>query len=282
MMGEDDEEEIIEKPNPKKKDLLAEDIKKAKMRAENTPDFASDEIEDEEEKQAENTAPEAPMMTPEERWEDLKNKTPGERKTFIKEHAKKLSPEDYVYTFPNGEKGNLDFAGIQDAGQLIERLMELPYIENQLGEKIPTDTLINIIYDRMLNRENESKDWTKITLKHGLREAVYRVNEDYMQGLEYKNLAGLDFSGVQSVEDLKAELRRYGAQPNKFGQQIPADLIIQNIEKENYKDVPSPIAHKLAEILKREQAQGGASRAPQKKKGFGGFISKAKSWFSRK
>lgn len=259
---------------------------------EHTPDFIDDEPDNEEEAVVENpekkfraiesqreVEEQVPIITPEEKEGEYSQKTPEQRKEYIKAHAPKLSEEDYRYVGPDGIERRLDFTGVQTLDQLVKNINSLPYIENQKGEKIPSETLISLIYDRVLNRDDSLKDWTKITLRHGLREAVYRVTEDFMQEPEYKNLVGLNLDGITSVEEFKNALRMYGFRPNQFGLHVPVHHIISHIEKGNYNELPPSIAYKLAELLRKEERE---KQTKQKSPIWQKPFSKIKSWFKRK
>jgi len=168
--------------------------------------------------------------------------TPEERQRYITEHAPQLERNDML----NSKGEIVDFSEAKNLEELIEMIRTEGSIKNNVGEEIPADALINCIYDRLLNRNDELKDWTKITLRHRLREMVYRFAEDYMKTQEFKALEGLDLQHIHTLQELEDALI-------KRNDVIDAQGVMKAIQKEEYDALPRPLYFKARFLIEEEK-----------------------------
>ena len=192
-----------------------------------------------------------------------------ERQEYITQNAPKMAEGDMISE--NGE--TLNFATAQNLDDLIDMIEKEGSIKNNVGQEIPAKAIINCIYDRLLNRNSEDKDWTKITLRHRLREMVYRFAEEYMETNEFKSLEGLDLEKPKTLEELTNTLLNFDAIPDSKGNMVTSETIVNYINHDRLDFLPSPIKHKVQYLKQLE----GTNKKPFWKKS----ISKIKSFFGR-
>lgn len=216
--------------------------------------FPDDEVE---------TPPEPQKIIPQKEKKEYAQMSSEERQQYITEHAPQMGPEDMLNT--RGEM--VDFGEAKTLDELIEMIRNEGVIKNNVGEEIPAESLISCIYDRLLNRNEESKDWTKITLRHRLREMVYRFAEEYMKTEEFKALEGLNLETIHTLDELREELV-------KRNDVIDADGILQAIKREEFDTLPEPLKAKARILHEQEKLVQPQSRLKKAFKRFGSFFSR--------
>ena len=252
-----------------------ETLAQAREEALHHADYANDNPENEEaETKSElEVEKEDPILTLEEK-QTYGKLNPQERQKFITKEIKDqvhLTEEDFET--PDGRE--LDFGSAHNLEQLIRMIGQEDVIKNGLGEEIESATIINLIYDRVLNRNDRNRDWTTITLRHRLREMVYRLTEEYMQQPEYLGLAGLNLQEASSREQLTNLIRERKDAIDAQGNKINGATLAHYIEIGRYDLVPVPLRYKLNTLLKQEKEE--EDKKPVWKKA----ISRVARWFGR-
>jgi len=184
--------------------------------------------------------------------------------------------------FTNAKGERVDFRDAKDYHQLIEMVSQEGVIVNQLGTRLPAETVINLIYKLTYQDLNnfQKEDWTNITLRHGLREAVADLISKYKKSDEFKSLVGLDLSGARDIDELKELLAIRGELIDATGQPLSADRAIEYINRGYLSFLPEPIRFKVIEINKQsiDDSTQVEEKTEQKKSWFGRTISKLKFW----
>src|SRR3990167_8090875 len=133
------------------------------------------------------------------------------RESFLPEHEEldepvevksPLSAADFA---PENKPGEIDdFSQANDYHQLVEMIMREGSITNQLGQELPAETVINLIYKLTYQdlKNYQKADWTNITLRHNLRATVAKLIDEYKKTDEFKALAGLDLSAASTIEEV--------------------------------------------------------------------------------
>jgi hypothetical protein len=178
------------------------------------------------------------------RPEDWPYLSKEEREKYIAQQAPKLDEKD----FKNDVGEHIDFSSAQNIEQLIRMVENQKYIINQKGERVPADTVTDLIYDRVLNRASFNKDWTKITLRHRLRETVYKLAEEYMSRSEFAGLANMDLEKVNSLDNLKTVLREYEMLPDINGKITSSEIMIDHLDKGRIDLLPIPLQYKVLHL----------------------------------
>jgi len=150
----------------------------------------------------------------------------------------------------NVDGDTVDFGLAQDYHQLIEMITREGVIKNQLGEAMPAEQVINLIYKLTYQDLNNFKkeDWTRITLRHRLRETVAKLIYEYKKSEEFKALVGLDLSGARDIETVINLIAQKKRLIDVQGNMVGADLIIDHIKNGHLHLLPEPIRYKIIEL----------------------------------
>jgi len=217
-------------------------------------------------------------------WKKLLKKEDKEK--YISELAPKLPEKDFL----NDVGEHVDFSSAQNIEQLIRMVENQKYIINGIGERVPADIVTDLIYDRVLNRQSFNKDWTKITLRHRLRETAYRLAEEYMQRPEFAGLANLDLEKINSVDNLKIVLQEHDMLPDINGKMLASETIIKYIEVGRFDLLPMPLQYKVKHLQKQNTRQQDKVintkldqmvNTPTLKDRFSNTVSRFTSWLKR-
>lgn len=184
-------------------------------------------------------------------------------------NAPDMNREDFLTR--NGRY--VDYTAAETLPQLVNLLREVGEVTNNNDQTIEADTIINLIYEYIYQPK---PDWTKITLRHRLRETVYALIEKYKKTPEYlNNLSQVGLFNINNLQDLKAEIikKSFWTLPN--GLTVGNQTIISLIDNGLINDLPGPIREKVISLNK----VSASSAQPPKKEGWGARI---KSWFSKK
>ncbi len=185
-------------------------------------------------------------------WDALKTKEEArlqENQQIIKEKAPVLSEENFLTK--SGDY--VDFSQAKSIPEIIEQLAELGEIQHGNGESIqtvPAEQIITLIYDRLYN---PYADWTKITLRHRLRESIYRLAEDFRKTPDYlNNLNASQYLKVDSLDELKSSLEDEEALTAANGQTMTGSQAIAAIEKGYLDSLPPQLRFKVMTLNKQD------------------------------
>lgn len=233
------------------------------------------------------------------------SETDGSEKTsdeivekIVEEYAPENKPSQPDYSKPpkleladmlNEEGEVIDFSKARSYHELIEMITREGKIKNQLGQEIPAETVINLIYKLTYQdlKNYQKEDWTNITLRHKLRETVAKLIYDYKKTDEFRALAGLDLSGASSIDEVIGLVSYKGRLIDAQGNYVDASTIIDHIQEGHLHLLPEPIRFKIIEINKFESEKP-IAQLPEKKlepkpgksffNRFGNTLSKLKFW----
>lgn len=177
----------------------------------------------------------------------------------------------------------LDFSQAQSYPELIDMISKEDYIVNQLGQKIPAETVINLIYRLTYQdiRNYQKEDWTNITLRHNLRAAVANLIRDYKRTPEFRALMGLDLSGAKTVEEIFELIRQKKQLVDANGKLTDAQTIISYIQQGHLHALPSSLKYKIIEINKQQSLQEMQARQAQEVKPKEGWGKKFKTGLAK-
>lgn len=190
-------------------------------------------------------------------------------KVKLFDNAPDMTKKDFLT--PEGRY--VDFTAAGSLPELVNIIREVGSITNNNGQQLEGDTVINLIYEYIYQPK---PDWTKITLRHRLREAVYALIEKYKKTPEYlNNLGQVGLFNINSLHDLKAEIikKSFWTLPN--GLSVGNQTIISLIDNGLINDLPGPIREKVISLNKTSFA----TAKTEKKEGWG---AKIKSLFTKK
>ena len=189
----------------------------------------------------------------------------------------------------NKEGEIVDFSQASSYHELIEMLTREGTITNQLGQELPAETVINLIYKLTYQdlRNYQKEDWTNITLRHNLRAAVARLIYEYKESDEFKALVGLDLSSAQTIDQVVNLINQKERLIDAEGNLVGKDDIIKYIKNSKLHLLPEPIRFKVIEINQEDSfkemiaAKPAAAISPQQPSVFsrvGRIFSKLKFW----
>ena len=189
----------------------------------------------------------------------------------------------------NREGEIVDFSQANDYHQLVEMIMREGSITNQLGQELPAETVINLIYKLTYQdlKNYQKADWTNITLRHNLRATVAKLIDEYKKTDEFKALAGLDLSAASTIEEVIDLINQPEKLIDTSGNFIGANDIIKYIKDGQLHLLPEPIRFKVIEINRRasqeymalKEQTPKASPPPKSFLGrIGGAVAKLKFW----
>lgn len=167
----------------------------------------------------------------------------------------------------------VDYTAADTLPQLINFLREVGEVTNNNEQTIDADTIINLIYEYIYQPK---PDWTKITLRHRLRETVYALIEKYKKTPEYlNNLSQVGLFNINNLQDLKAEIikKSFWTLPN--GLTVGNQTIISLIDNGLISDLPGPIRERVIYLNKNSQ---NTSKTTSKES----WGTKIKSWFKKR
>lgn len=189
----------------------------------------------------------------------------------------------------NEEGEIIDFSQAQTYHDLIEMITREGKIKNQLGQELPAEKVINLIYKLTYQdlKNYQKEDWTNITLRHRLRETVAKLINEYKKTEEFKALVGLDLSQATTVEEVINLIKRKERLIDAQGNYVNSEVIIGHIKEGHLHLLPELIRFKIIELnrIKNEEyisQSSSASSDPQAGKSFfgrlGNVFSKLKFW----
>lgn len=185
-----------------------------------------------------------------------------------------LKPEDFL----TADGRHLDFSQARNWSEFIDMIAEEETVTNQLGETIPAETVICQIYERLYGPNG---DWTKITLKHRLREMVYHFGRTIDQSEYANNFGAREYLKARDMDNLK-EIIGDQILVNKAGEEMTGAQAILAIENGRYDVLPTPLKYKVIELQKRHIKITSTTPPSSWKTKVGSILSSAASWFSRK
>jgi len=184
-------------------------------------------------------------------WDALKTKEEArqqENRQIIKEQAPVLSEENFLTK--SGDY--VDFSQAKSIPEIIDQLAELGEIQHGSGENtqtVPAEQIITLIYDRLYN---PYADWTKITLRHRLRESIYRLAEDFRKTPDYlNNLNASQYLKVDSLSELKSSLEDDVAIQATNGQTMTGSETVAAIENGRLDLLPPQLRFKVISLNKQ-------------------------------
>ncbi|MDO8668903.1 MAG: hypothetical protein Q7K65_01240 [Candidatus Buchananbacteria bacterium] len=157
----------------------------------------------------------------------------------------------------NQEGEIIDFSQARSYHELIEMITREGTIKNQLGQELPAETVINLIYKLTYQdlKNYQKEDWTNITLRHKLRETVAKLIYDYKKTDEFRALAGLDLSGAQTIYEIIKLVYQKEKLIDAQGNYVGPDVIAGHIQEGHLHLLPELIRFKIIEINKRESEE---------------------------
>lgn len=183
---------------------------------------------------------------------ELPKRIEGKPYKLFKE-APNLPPEafwtnlDPVTQKPTKESIYVDFTHAESLPELINLIREVGEIQNSNGQTIEADTLINLIYDRLYN---PGADWSKITLRHRLRETVYTLLHKYQQQPEYlNNLGQVGFLNIKNLDQLKANVL-HSNWALASGKIVTGEQVVGMINEGDIINLPAPIKYQVISLNK--------------------------------
>lgn len=221
-------------------------------------------------------------------WDALKTKEATrqqENRQIIKEQAPVLSEENFLTK--SGDY--VDFSQAKSIPEIIEQLAELGEIQHGNGENIqtiPAEQIITLIYDRLYN---PYADWTKITLRHRLRESIYRLAEDFRKTPDYfNNLNASQYLKATNLNELKLFLEDEVAIPATNGQIMTGSQAIEAIEYGRLDLLPAQLRFKIISLNRHSVTQSNQTapavspaKSPTWRQSLTNTWSSVKSFFSR-
>lgn len=167
----------------------------------------------------------------------------------IRIQAPILPPESFLT-----ESGDyVDFSQVKSIPELIDQLAAMEEIKTSTGEVISAPELISLIYDRLYN---PYADWTKITLRHRLRETVYRLANNFRTTPDYlNNLNASQYLKTNSINELKLSLEDDMAIPATDGQIMTGAQAIEAIEYGRLDLLPPQLRFKVISLNKQSAAK---------------------------
>ncbi len=200
----------------------------------------------------------------------------------IKEQAPILPPESFLT-----EAGDyVDFSRAQSIPEIIDQLTTMGEIKTGTGEVVSAPELITLIYDRLYN---PYADWTKITLRHRLRESIYRLANDFRRTPDYlNNLNASQYLKATNLNELKLSLEDEVAIPATNGQIMSGSQAIEAIEYGRLDFLPAQLRFKIISLNRRSAVQSNQTtpamsptKSPTWRQSLSNTWSSVKSFFSR-
>lgn len=187
--------------------------------------------------------------------DDLDVRFAPEKKSAEMDYSKppKLELKDMM----NEEGEVIDFSKAGSYHELIEMITREGSIKNQLGQELPAESVINLIYKLTYQdlKNYQKEDWTNITLRHKLRETVAKLILEYKKTDEFKALAGLDLSGATTIEEVLDLVDQRQKLIDAQGNYVEPETIIDNIKHGHLHLLPEPIRFKVIEINKQNNEE---------------------------
>ncbi len=183
---------------------------------------------------------------PEVKIELAKDSPPTQSRAYMSpEAAKAVEKEADFISRRNGER--LDFSEADSMVDLQRMVIGEKYITDGTGRNSDSDTVMAVIYDRLLNAKE--RDWTQITLRHRLRETVYRMYDQYARTQEFAELRGFDLDTITSEEGLKKALAKKDILHDRSGKLVKGiDMATKYIGTQYEYLLPDPILYKLRSL----------------------------------
>jgi hypothetical protein len=185
--------------------------------------------------------------------QDLRQKRMDRWQKYHQERTE-TPPQLEEKDFLDKEGREVNFLEAKNWDELIDIIRDQGTVVNQNGLELPAEKVVNMMYKLAYQHfDNFDKtDWTNITLRHGLRQAVAEHIYRYQKTAEFQGLKGLDLSPAEDMETLFAMLRSHKVTPEAQIIGFDAEQYIADIQEGRIDDLPGPIKNKVIEINKAQ------------------------------